>query len=103
MKARILSFACIVCLLLSFTLGLSSCLSIQSQGVVSAKINEQGELILIYENGKEQNLGVVIGKDGTNGTDGSTIITGENGNASLACAKGLRFLPSLLLSFFMVY
>ena len=41
-----------------------------SDGIVNAEINEQGELILYYEDGSEQSLGVVVGKDGEKGADG---------------------------------
>ena len=46
---------------------------------MDAEINDSGELILIYQDGTEQNLGVVVGKDdsdGADGTGGSVVITG---------------------------
>ena len=49
-------------------------------GILTAVINENGELVLTMTDGSELNLGVVVGKDGTDGIDGLTPYIGENGN-----------------------
>ncbi len=45
----------------------------------SASINDAGELILVYPDGTEENLGVVVGKDGKNGKDGENGKDGKDG------------------------
>jgi len=40
------------------------------KGIVSAVINEKGELVLTYTDGTEANMGVVKGADGKDGVDG---------------------------------
>ena len=79
MKTKICSIVCIVCVLFSFPFALASCNSNDAVGIQSAEINENGELVLIYSDGSEQNLGVVVGKDGTNGVDGKDGADGANG------------------------
>ena len=123
MKAKICSIVCAICLLFSLPFALSSCNSNDALGIASAEINEDGELVLVYSDGTEQNLGVVVGedgkdgidgidgidgvdgKDGTNGkdavggTDGSINIT-ENGSAiPAASSKGLRSAVSIVCNF----
>ena len=56
------------------------------------------ELVLLYENGTEQNLGVIVGKDGADGEKGesgrdgvsemdvSLTITGEGSSIPAACS-----------------
>ena len=102
MKTKILSFVCVFSLLVSLSLTMSACKSKETIGIWGAQINDAGELIMIYENGVEQNLGVVVGKDGTNGTDGkdgSVTVTGGKNNVSLASAKGLRSAVSIVCNF----
>ena len=53
---------CIFSFLLSICLLLTACGQNASLGLVNAQINDRGELVLIYDNGKEQNLGVVVGR-----------------------------------------
>ena len=79
-KTKIISLACVVCLLCCFSLILTACQAEQTPGIVDAKISDSGELILIYQDGTEQNLGVVVGKDGSDGADGkdgSLVIDGN--------------------------
>ncbi len=60
---------------------LSSC-EVTLRTATKAEINEDGELIINYSDGTQDNLGVVVGKDGTNGTngtDGKDGIDGTNG------------------------
>ena len=102
MKTKILSFACVVCLLSCFVFALTACRQEQTFGVVDAKINDSGELILIYQDGAEQNLGVVVGKDGSdgaNGEDGALVIDGYESVVSAASAKGLRSAVSIVSYF----
>ena len=82
MKTKIYSIICAVFLILGIVFILSSCNSNTAAGIVSASINENGELILVYQNGTEQNLGVVVGndgKDGIDGKDGKDGIDGKDG------------------------
>lgn len=101
MKTKICVLICVICLLCS----LSACSFRRPSGIAEAQINDQGELILIYQNGAQQNLGVVVGKDGADGvdgndgTDGTTVITGGTGAAAVASAKGLRSAVSIVCNF----
>ena len=102
MKRKIISLVCVVCLLCCFSLALTACQSEQMPGVVDAEINNSGELILIYQDGTEQNLGVVVGKDGSdgvNGEDGALVIDGYESVVSAASAKGLRSAVSIVCNF----
>lgn len=59
---------------------LVGCDSAQSViGIQNAAINENGELILTYTNGEEQNLGIVVGKDGIDGKNGVDGKDGKDG------------------------
>jgi len=69
----------LVCLFIVLMLSLTSCYVIQLGGVKSAQINENGELILEYSNGREQNIGTVAGQDGKDGADGKDGKDGKNG------------------------
>ena len=123
MKTKIYSIICVICLLFSSSFVLSSCDSSDVIGIANAQINENGELILIYSDGNEQNLGVVVGKDGedgekgsdgsdgkdgtngqngingANGADGSLIITSDGSSIPAASAKGLRSAVSIVCNF----
>ena len=126
MKTKVCSIVCVICLLFSFSFVLTSCNSDELVGIVNAQINDNGELILVYSDGTEQNLGVVVGndgadgedgsdgadgsdgkdgadgKDGSNGadgSDGSQIITSGESNITLASAKGLRSAVSIVCNF----
>ena len=77
-------------------------------GVINAGINESGELILTYSNGEKQNLGVVVGQNGTDGTEGLNGINGSDGSLTImtsgsstpaAVSKGLRSAVSILCKF----
>jgi Collagen triple helix repeat (20 copies) len=48
-------------------------------GIKSAMINREGELVLVFENGETQNIGLVVGRDGVDGKDGRDGIDGANG------------------------
>ena len=114
MKTRIYSIICVICLLFSSAFALTSCNSDNAVGIVSAEINENGELVLVYSDGNEQNLGVVVGKDGENGADGtngqngingvdgadgSLVITSDGSSIPAASAKGLRSAVSIVCNF----
>ena len=95
-----ISFICVFSLLVCFTL--TACSSQSAAGIWGAKINDNGELVLIYQNGAEQNLGVVVGKDGVDGTDGkdgSVTVDSGASSVSLASAKGLRSAVSIVCKF----
>ena len=126
MKTKIYSIICVICLLLGSSFALSSCNSSDAVGIANAQINENGELILVYSDGNEQNLGVVVGKDGADGkdgedgsngkdgadgtngqngingvdgADGSLVITSDGSNIPAASAKGLRSAVSIVCNF----
>ena len=79
MNTKIFSIIFVICLLLCSGFALTSCNSDDAVGIISAEINEDGELVLVYSDGNEQNLGVVVGKDGENGKDGEDGADGTNG------------------------
>ncbi len=111
MKMKFFALMCAVCLLLSVSLAFSSCDFAENFGIVNAKINEKGELVLVYGNGTEQNLGTVVGQDGedgADGTDGADGRDGEDGSLQIsvdgnsipaASAKGLRSAVSIVCNF----
>ena len=117
MKTRIYSIICVICLLFSFSFTLSSCNANDAVGIEGAEINENGELVLTYSDGTEQNLGVVVGKDGADGTngvdgkdgvngqdgadgaDGSLNITANGSSIPAASSKGLRSTVSIVCKF----
>lgn len=89
-----------------------------SNGIVNAEINSDGELVITYQDGTMQNLGVVVGKDGADGKDGedgkdgkdgqngssvgegsTIVIEGEGNNISVASSKGLRSAVSIFCTF----
>ena len=92
-----------------------------SNGIVNAEINSDGELVITYQDGTKQNLGVVVGKDGADGKDGedgkdgkdgkdgqngvgsgegsTIVIEGNGGSASVASSKGLRSAVSIFCTF----
>lgn len=120
MKTRICVVICVICLLLGSVFALASCSSDDPVGIVSAYINEDGELVLVYSDGNEQNLGIVVGKDGENGkngedgadgtngqngingvdgADGSLVIMSDGSSIPAASAKGLRSAVSIVCNF----
>ena len=73
MKTKIAAIICAVFVIFGISLAITSCNSADVNGIANAEINEKGELILIYSDGKEQNLGIVVGKDGIDGKTGTSI------------------------------
>ena len=47
--------------------------------IVKAAINDEGELVVTYDNGREENLGKVTGADGTKGDKGGKGDAGKDG------------------------
>ncbi|MBR5263468.1 MAG: trypsin-like peptidase domain-containing protein [Clostridia bacterium] len=100
MKTKLLSFLLLLCLL-----AFSSCTTETLIGITEAKINKDGELIVTYGDGTEQNLGVVVGENGkdgaagNDGADGATVITGDGDSISVAASKGLRSAVSIVCNF----
>ena len=115
MRIKISSLILVFCLILGSLFVLSSCIMNESVGIVDAKINKDGELVLFYSNGDSQNVGSVVGENGADGKDGSDgkdgvdgsygsdggdnassqiIINGESSIAA-ASAKGLRSAVSI--------
>ena len=105
MNTKIFSIICVICLLLCSGFALTSCNSEDAVGIISAEINEDGELVLIYSDGTEHNLGVVVGKDGADGANGvdgvggSLIITSDGSRIPAASSKGLRSAVSIVCNF----
>ena len=133
-KIRLLlsSICTLICMMLllcscdvAAMLGLSNKSNIDASepdtGVVNAMINEKGELILIYGDGREQNVGAVAtgekgedgedgedgepgprgedGKDGIDGADGKLVISTDKSSIAAASAKGLRSSVSVYCTF----
>ena len=66
-------------------------------GISSAKLNDRGELILEYSDGRQQNLGAISNK-------GTTInIDSEEGDVSAATAAGLSSAVSITANFERTY
>ena len=99
MKQKFYPITWAICLVLIVACILLGCTATESAGIADARINDNGELILIYEDGHQQNLGNVVGSNGSDGQDGSVIISGENSNIPTASAKGLRSAVSILCKF----
>lgn len=75
-KKRILGMLVLVMAMLASILSLTSCNlsallpSSEAVSITKTEINEDGELIIRYSNGKTENVGVVVGKDGAKGEKG---------------------------------
>lgn len=66
-------------------------------GIISAKLNDRGELILEYSDGREQNLGAIS-------NEGTTInIDSEQSDVSAATAAGLASAVSITANFVRTY
>ena len=96
MKGKICSLVCAICLLVGLLIPLSSCGAVGKSGINSVKINEKGELVVYYQNGTSENLGMVVGSDGT---DGSMNITNDGNGIVYASAKALRSAVSIVCNF----
>lgn len=69
----------LLALMLVATLLLSSCSALNFSNKFDMEINENGELIVKYADGTEENLGVVVGSDGVDGADGKDGVDGKDG------------------------
>ena len=91
MSRKIASMACVIGILLSLAITFSACDSSEaadSVGITDAHINENGELVLVYDNGTEQNLGTVVGRDGVDGQNGLDGKDGKDGRDGVDGADG---------------
>ena len=92
----------ITCVVFLFCLVLSSCNAIYGKSIAGVVINESDELVIVYSDGSEQNLGVVKGErgeNGANGKDGSLVINTSGSSIPAASAKGLRSAVSIVCNF----
>lgn len=64
-----------------------------------AQINDNGELVLTYSDGSTENLGTVVGKDGSDGADGTTTVLSESDGKAVAISNGLRSSVSIVSTF----
>ena len=92
-----------LCAALISVFGLSSCSSRGGEvktsysGIVSAHLNERGELIVSYADGREQNLGAVS-------NEGTVVnIEGGSSDVSVATTKGLASAVSITANFEKTY
>lgn len=99
MKQRVLALFCAFCLIASAACLLTACDTVGSSGIVDAELSESGELILLYEDGRQQNLGNVVGSNGSDGQNGSLVISGDSSAVSAASAKGLMSAVSIVCKF----
>lgn len=102
MRRKIISIIFAICILLSVTVIFSSCDFLGANGVVDAKINENGELVLLYADGSQQNLRVVSGDNADSNGDyavGTIVVNSEKSNISAASAKGLSNAVSISCKF----
>ncbi len=99
MKSKKIALLLVAVLLLST---LTGCIRV-SRSILDAEINEHGELIITYNNGTQDNLGIVVGSDGEDGQDGAngsggTGITGDS-NVPQAVGTALRSSVSIYCTF----
>lgn len=123
MKFKLRLYVSLICVLITLSVLLTSCNTVVHSGIVDAEINENGELIVVYDDGSQQNLGVVVGasgadgangldgsaaekgekgengKNGVDGADGSLVITSDGSSIPAASAKGLRSAVSIACTF----
>ncbi len=57
-------------------------------GIAGMTVNERGELVVVFTDDTEQNLGVVVGADGEKGEKGDTGEKGEKGDTGEKGEKG---------------
>ena len=78
-KKNIRLISAILCIALVLSVILTGCAGEDGVGIKRTKINDKGELIIYYTNGKSENLCVVVGKDGQDGENGEDGADGEDG------------------------
>ena len=90
-KKHIFLILTALCVLLSMTL--CGCYTFEINGVKSTHVNEDGDLIVTYFNGRKENAGSVKDADksidGGNANNNITINSQGGSDLSLATAKGL--------------
>ena len=69
--------------------------NVEVVSIANAYINDKGELVLVYTNGTEQNLGVVVGKDG----DVNVSISGSGSDVGFAVSKAIKSCVNIFSSF----
>ena len=69
----------LLCVVLALSIILTGCGGKDGVGIKRTRINDKGELIITYTNGKSENLGVVVGQNGEDGQDGADGEDGQNG------------------------
>ncbi len=92
---------CLILVVLMLAGLLAGCIS-DVPGIHKAQINEAGELVITYTDGRKDNLGVIMGKDGADGKDGVDGADGtgsETGSVSKAVANALRSSVSIYCTF----
>lgn len=87
MKRKITYFIFAICLLFTASVLLSGCEAKEVISTVGAEINDKGELVIKYSDGSEENLGLVVGKDGIDGLDGANGKNGKDGKDSAVGAE----------------
>ena len=85
-------FSIVMAIIVSLTMlfSLSSC---GGRSVMGALINEKGELVLYYDNGDTQNLGIISKEETT------VVIESEGGSASAATTAGLMSAVTITANF----
>lgn len=78
-KKNMRIMSALLCLVLVLSVCLSGCAGEDGVGIKKTRINDKGELIITYTNGKSENLGVVVGQNGEDGKDGEDGADGEDG------------------------
>ena len=84
MKRKLYALLLAVCMVFITVLSFNSCFSEEPSGIVEARINDDGELIVVYQDGSEKSLGRVVGQDGADGKDGASGISETVATAILA-------------------
>lgn len=67
--------------------------------ITGTAINDQGELVITYSDGSTDNLGVVVGADGANGSNGTTTIISSEDSATVSISNALRSSVSIYCTF----
>ena len=96
-KLRIM--AGLLAVILTLSVVLSGCAGEEAVGIKKAKINKNGELVITYTDGSQENLGVVVGQDGQDGKDGQNAAQLSGGNVTAATANALRSAVSIYCTF----
>lgn len=92
-----IKYVLLLCIMMLFCL--TSCVKTELHGVQSAVINELGELIITYSNGEVQNVGKVVGENGTDVNGNSIIIEDQGDSIEYATALGLTSSVSIICNF----